>query len=190
MDIKNEHPCVINLVSLKFKEYTQSRLYQIRLNCFKPYIDLSNTQYMLRFYVWGLGIWIPSRKFQKYIKPSDHINICNHYIYQLSTTKIDAYTRGTRTQALDPDRWAQQGCIFYYQKDTNDATVAENLFPDMLHCTVDSLIEGSLHLSHRRGARWGSVGCGVDCWVYRVGLMILRCRAVMSNWRSRLTRVA
>ena len=48
-DIKNEHPHVINLVSLKFKEYTQSRLYQIRLNSFKPYIDLSNTQYMLCF---------------------------------------------------------------------------------------------------------------------------------------------
>ena len=48
-DIKNEHPRVINLISLKFKEYTQSRLYQIRLNSFKPYIDLSNTQYMLCF---------------------------------------------------------------------------------------------------------------------------------------------
>jgi hypothetical protein len=50
--LQNEHPRVINFVSLQFKEYTQSRLYQIRLNCFNPYIDLSDTQYMLWFYVW------------------------------------------------------------------------------------------------------------------------------------------
>ena len=51
--------------------------------------------------------------------------------------------RRTRTHALDPDRRAQQGCILDW-KDTNGATVVENLFPDTLHCTVDSLIEGSL----------------------------------------------
>jgi hypothetical protein len=49
--LQNEHRRVINFVSLQFKEYTQSRLYQIRLNYFKPYIDLNDTQYMLRFYV-------------------------------------------------------------------------------------------------------------------------------------------
>ena len=54
---------------------------------------------------------------------------------------------------LDPDRWAQQGCIVYYEKDINGATVVENLSPDTLHRTVDSLTEGGLHLSHRRGAR-------------------------------------
>ena len=73
-----------------------------------------------------------------------------------------------RTQALDPDRWAQQGCIVYYEKDINGATVVENLSPDTLHRTVDSLTEGGLHLSHRRGC----VGCGVDCWVYRAGVMM------------------
>jgi len=45
-------------------------------------------------------------------------------------------TRRTRTQALDPDMWAQQGCIVYYKKDINDATVVENLFPDMLRTVV------------------------------------------------------
>ena len=59
----------------------------------------------------------------------------------------------TRTQALDPDMWAQQGCIVYYEKDIYSASVVENLFPDTLHRTVDSLTEGSFHLSHRRGAR-------------------------------------
>ena len=48
----------------------------------------------------------------------------------------------------------------------------ENLLSDTLHCPVDSLTEGGLHLSHRRGARLGSVGCGIDCWVYRVGVMM------------------
>ena len=38
---------------------------------------------------------------------------------------------------LDPDRWAQQRCIVYYEKDINDATVVENLFSDTLQCTVD-----------------------------------------------------
>ena len=42
---------------------------------------------------------------------------------------------------LDPDRWAQQRCIVYYEKDINGGTVVENLFPDMLHRTVDSLTE-------------------------------------------------
>ena len=49
--------------------------------------------------------------------------------------------RSTRTQALDPDRWAQQGCTLFW-KDTNGATVIENLLPDMLHRPVDSLTEG------------------------------------------------
>jgi hypothetical protein len=89
--LQNEHPRVINLVSLQFKEHTQSRSYQIRLNCFKQYIDLSDTQYMLRFYVWVLGMWTPSWKLHKHTKSSDHINICNHYIYQLSTAKIDVF---------------------------------------------------------------------------------------------------
>ena len=47
-----------------------------------------------------------------------------------------------RTQALVPDRWAQQGCIVYYEKDINGATVIENLLPDMLHRPVDFLTEG------------------------------------------------
>ena len=49
--------------------------------------------------------------------------------------------RRTRTQALDPDRWAQQGCTLYW-KDTNGATVIENLLPDTLYRPVDSLTEG------------------------------------------------
>jgi hypothetical protein len=89
--LQNEHRRVINFVSLQFKEYTQSRLYQIRLNYFKPYIDLNDTQYMLRFYVWVLGMWTPSRKLHKHNKSSNHINICNQYMYQLSTVKIDAF---------------------------------------------------------------------------------------------------
>ena len=40
-----------------------------------------------------------------------------------------------------------------YEKDINGASVVENLSPDTLHHPVDSLIEGGLHLSHRRGAR-------------------------------------
>ena len=79
----------------------------------------------------------------------------------------------TRTQALDPDRRAQQGCILYW-KDTNGATVVGDLFSDTLPRPVDSLTEGGLYLSHRRGARWSNVACGVDCWVYRVAVMILR----------------
>ena len=71
-----------------------------------------------------------------------------------SSGRLPFYSaRRTRTQALDPDMWAQQGCIVYYKKDINSASVVENLFPDMLHRTVDSLTEVSLHLSHRRGAR-------------------------------------
>ena len=53
-------------------------------------------------------------------------------------------TRRTRTQALDPDMWVQQGCIVYYEKYINGATVVENLFPDTLHRTVDSLTEGGV----------------------------------------------
>ena len=49
--------------------------------------------------------------------------------------------RRTRTQALDPDRWAQQGCILYW-KDTNGATVVGDLFSDKLPRPVDSLTEG------------------------------------------------
>ena len=60
--------------------------------------------------------------------------------------------RRTRTQALDPDMWAQQGCIVYYEKDIYSASVVENLFPDTLHRIVDFLTKGTLHLSHRRGA--------------------------------------
>ena len=89
-DTKNGHPRVVNFVSLKFKEYTKIWLYQIPLNCSKLYIDLSNTQYMLWFYVWGLGMWTPSRKLHN-TKSSDHINICIHHIYQLSTAMIDAF---------------------------------------------------------------------------------------------------
>ena len=43
---------------------------------------------------------------------------------------------------LDPDRWAQRGCIVYHEKDINGATVVENLSPDTLHRTADSLTEG------------------------------------------------
>ena len=53
-------------------------------------------------------------------------------------------TRRTRIQALVPDMWAQQGCIVYYEKDINGATVVENLFSDTLHRTVDSLTEGGV----------------------------------------------
>ena len=59
-----------------------------------------------------------------------------------SLTGVSFYrARSTRTQALDPDRWAQQGCTLYW-KDTNGATVIENLLPDTLHRPVDSLTEG------------------------------------------------
>ena len=67
-----------------------------------------------------------------------------------SSGRLPFYSaRRTRTQALDPDIWAQQGCIVYYEKDINSASVVENLFPYMLHRPVDSLTEGNLHLSHR-----------------------------------------
>ena len=79
--------------------------------------------------------------------------------------------RRTRTRALDPDRWAQQGCILYW-KDTNGATVVEDLFLDTLPRPVDSMTEGGLYLSHRRGARWSNVACGVVCRGYRVGLLM------------------
>ena len=36
---------------LQCKECIQSWLYQNQLNCFKPYIDLRNTRYMLQFYI-------------------------------------------------------------------------------------------------------------------------------------------
>ena len=49
-----------------------------------------------------------------------------------------------RTQALDPDRWVQQGCIVYHEKDIDGAIVMENLLPDMLHRPVDSLTEGGV----------------------------------------------
>src|SRR6185295_14350035 len=96
----------------------------------------------------------------------------------------------TRTQALDPDRWAQRGCIVYHKKDINGAIVVENLFPDTLHRPVDSLTEGgsSLVPSARRPLR--------QCRLRRrlLGLPRRRhdgqSRAVVSNWRSRLTRVA
>ena len=59
-----------------------------------------------------------------------------------SLTGVSFYrARRTRTQALDPDRWAQQGCILYLI-DTNGVTVMENLLPDTLHRPVDSLTEG------------------------------------------------
>ena len=77
----------------------------------------------------------------------------------------------TRTHALDPDRRAQQGCILYW-KDTNGATVVGDLFSDTLPRPVDSLTEGSLYLSHRRGARWSNVACGVVCRGYRVGALM------------------
>ena len=78
----------------------------------------------------------------------------------------------------------------YILLDSSGATVIENLLLDTLHRPVNSLTEGGLLLSHRRGARCGSVGCCVDCWVYCAGAMMLRRRAVVSNWRSRLMRMA
>ena len=58
-----------------------------------------------------------------------------------------------RTQALDPDKWAQQGCIVYHEKHISGATVMEDLLPDTLHGPADSLTDGGLRLSYRRGAR-------------------------------------
>jgi hypothetical protein len=58
---------------LQFKEYIQGRLYKIRVNYIKPYIDLSNTQYVLRFLcidVWYVNL---SWKFHKYTKSSDYM---------------------------------------------------------------------------------------------------------------------
>jgi hypothetical protein len=46
---------------LQFKEYIQGRLYKIRVNYIKPYIDLSNTQYVLRFLcidVWYVNLFL------------------------------------------------------------------------------------------------------------------------------------
>jgi hypothetical protein len=71
--LKKWTPRVTNLVSLQFKEYIRGRLYQIRLNYIKPYIDLSNTQYVLRFLVLVFGMWTPSRNVQKYTKSSDYM---------------------------------------------------------------------------------------------------------------------
>ena len=63
----------------------------------------------------------------------------------------------------------------------------ENLLPDTLHRHVDSLTEGVFSFPIGEAP---VVGCGVDCWVYRVAVMIPRRRVVVSNWRSGLTRVA
>ena len=63
----------------------------------------------------------------------------------------------------------------------------ENLLPDTLHRPVDSLTEGVFSFPIGEAP---VVGCGVDCWVYRVAVMILRRRVVVSNWRSGLTHVA
>ena len=45
-------------------------------------------------------------------------------------------------------RWTPTGGpnkdVVYYEKDINGATVVENLFPDTLHCTVDSLTKGGV----------------------------------------------
>ena len=72
---------------------------------------------------------------------------------------------------LDPDRWAQRGCIMYHKLDFNGATVVEDLFSDILPRPVDSPTEGSLYLSYRRGARWSNVACDVVCRGYRVGAL-------------------
>ena len=66
----------------------------------------------------------------------------------------------------------------------------ENLLPDTVHRPVDSLTEGGLLLSHRRGARCDSVACGVVCRGYRAGVIMGRNRVVVSNWHCRLTYAA
>ena len=108
-----------------------------------------------------------------------------------SLTGVSLYSASeTRTQVLDPDRWAQRGCIVYHEKDISGATVVENLSPDTLHRPVVSLTErgSSLVPSARR-----PLG---QCRLRRRLLGLWRrhydgqSRVVVSNWRSRLTRVA
>ena len=91
----------------------------------------------------------------------------------------------THTQALDPDRWAQQRCILYW-KNTNGATVIENLFPDTLPRPVDSLTEGAFICPI------GEAPVG-QCSLRR-SLSRLPCRrhngrnrVVVSNWHRRLS---
>ena len=88
---------------------------------------------------------------------------------------------------MDPDKWAQQGCIVYHEKDINGATVIENLLLDtLLRPRLSD--RGGLVPSARRPLRQCRLRRRL--WVYRVGVMILRRRAVVSGWRSRLTSVA
>ena len=55
---------------------------------------------------------------------------------------------------------------------TNGATVVGDILSDTFPRPVDSLTEGGLYLSHRRGARWSNVACGVVCRGYRVGALM------------------
>ena len=43
---------------------------------------------------------------------------------------------------MDPDRWVQQGCIVYHEKDIDGAILMENLLPGKLHRQLDSPTEG------------------------------------------------
>ena len=89
-----------------------------------------------------LGLWMSLSSASKSLLGLDHF----------SNGRLPFIEQGGRVQALDPDRWAQQGCILYLI-DTNGATVMENLLLDTLHRPVDHLTEGGLLVSHRRGTR-------------------------------------
>ena len=51
-------------------------------------------------------------------------------------------------------------------------TVVANLSSDMR--TAAPLTQGGLLLSRQLGARWSSVACGVACWGYYVGVIMVK----------------